>query len=141
MEKAEVKNVADPYKEENISSCAILAQFVMDPRLIANNPRDDSTVSVKTTKTEPTEPLETTTKTEAETFPKVFKCLWDANSELTPPEEDNMLCWEKRQSRMNSLCLDDSAAEVPKVSSRPRSSRSCPSLLLKHKKLGNAPTG
>ncbi|KAL1226232.1 Ribonucleases P/MRP protein subunit POP1 [Cardamine amara subsp. amara] len=138
MEKAEVKNIADPYKEENISSCTVLAQFVMDPRLIPNNPRDDSTVSVETTKTER---LETTTKTEAETFPEVFKCLWEANNELAPPEKENMLCWEKHQSRMNSLCLDDSAAEVPKVSSRPRSSRSCPLLLLKHKKLGNAPTG
>lgn len=141
MEKAEVKNVADPYKEENISSCAIIAQCVMDPRLIPNNSRDDSTLSVETTKTEPTEPLETTAKTEAEAFPEVFKCLWDANSELAPPEEENMLCWEKHQSRMNSLCLDDSAAKVPKVSSRPKSSRSCPLLLLKHKKLGNAPTG
>lgn len=141
MAKDEVKNVADPYNEENISSSAILARFVMDPRLIPNNPRDDGTVSVETTKTEPTESLETTTKTEVETSPEVFKCLWDANSELTPPEEENLLCWEKHQSRMDSLCLDDPAAKLPKVSSRPRSSRSCPLLLLKHKKLGNAPAG
>ncbi|CAL9237272.1 unnamed protein product [Arabidopsis halleri] len=141
MEKAEVKNVADPFKEENVSSGAILAQFVIDPRLILNSPRDDSTVSFETTKTEPTESLETTTNTEAETFPEVFNCLWDANSELNPPEEENMLCWEKHQSRLDSLCLDDPAADVPKVSSRLRSSRSCPLLLLKQKKLGNAPTG
>lgn len=141
MEKAEVENVADLYKEENVSSGAILAQFVIDPRLIQNTPRDDSTVSVEMTKTEPTESLETTTNTEAETFPEVFKYLWDANSELTPPEEENILCWEKHQSRMDSLCFDDPATEVPNVSSRPRSSRSCPLLLLKHKKLGNAPTG
>nr|AAY82263.1 hypothetical protein At2g47290 [Arabidopsis thaliana] len=141
MEKAEVKNVADLYTEENVSSGAILAQFVIDPRLILTSPHDDRTVSVETIKTEPTESVETTTNTEAETFPEVFNCLWDANSELTPPEEENMLCWEKHQSRMDSLCLDDPAAEVPKVSSRPRSSRSCPLLLLKHKKLGNAPTG
>ncbi|CAH2079236.1 unnamed protein product [Thlaspi arvense] len=139
MEKAEVKNVDDPYKEENISSCVILPRFVMDPRLIPNNPLDDSTVSVEMTKTEPAESLEiTTTNTEAESFLEVLKCLWDANSELAPPEEENTLCWEKHQTRMESLCLDDPAAEAPKISSRPRSSRSCPLLL---KKLGNAPTG
>ncbi|ESQ56252.1 hypothetical protein EUTSA_v10024413mg [Eutrema salsugineum] len=141
-EKAEVKNVCDPYKEENISSCAILARVVMDPRLIPNYSRDDTTVSVEMTKTEPTESTEMTNNTDAEeSLPEVFKCLWDANSELSPPEEESMLCWEKHQSRMNSLCLNDLAAEVPKVSSRPRSSRSCPLLLLKHKKLGSSPTG
>ncbi|EOA26584.1 hypothetical protein CARUB_v10022645mg [Capsella rubella] len=140
MENAEVKMVTDLYKEEIISSCAILAQFVMDPRLIPNSPRDDSTVSVQTAKVEPTESLEIT-KTDAEMSTEVFKCFWDADCDLTPPEEENMLCWEKHQSRMDSLCLDNPAAEVPKVSRRPRSSRSCPLLLLKHKKLENAPTG
>lgn len=110
----------------------------MDPRLITNDPLDDSTVSVEMTKTEP---LEITTNTEAESSPEVFKCLWDTNSELTPPEDENILCWEKHQSRLNSLCIDDPAAEVLKISSRPRSSRSCPLLLLKHRKHGNAPTG
>ncbi|XP_010506764.1 PREDICTED: ribonucleases P/MRP protein subunit POP1-like [Camelina sativa] len=141
MENAEVKFVTDLYKEETISSCAVLAQFVMDPRLIPNSPCDDSTVSVETAKTEPTNSLEITTKTGAEIFTEVFKRLWDANSDLTPPEEENVLCWEKHQNRMDSLCLENPAAEVPKVSSRARSSRSCPLLLLKHKKLGNAPTG
>ncbi|KAL0725809.1 hypothetical protein Bca4012_040408 [Brassica carinata] len=134
---AEVKNVVDPYKEESISSCAILPQFVMDPRLIPNNPCDDSTMSVEMTKTEPTESLEMTTSIEAE----IFKCLWDANNELYPPEEENILCWEKHQSRMKSFCIDDPADEFPKISSRPRSSRSCPLLLLKHRKLGDTSTG
>ncbi|XP_009139561.1 ribonucleases P/MRP protein subunit POP1 isoform X1 [Brassica rapa] len=138
MEKAEVKDVPDPYKEESIPSCAILPRFVMDPRLIPNNPCDDSAISVEMTKTEPTESLEMmTTSTEAETF----KCLWDANSELYPPEEENILCWEKHQSRMKSFCIDDPADEFPKISSKPRSSRSCPLLLLKHRKLGDAATG
>ncbi|CAN8314445.1 unnamed protein product [Cochlearia groenlandica] len=141
MAKPQVNNVADPYNEENISSCAILARYVMDPRLIPNNAHDDSTVLVETTEMEPAESLETTTKTEAETSPEVFKCLWDANSELAPPEEEDVLCWEKHQSRMDSLCLDDPTVEVPKVSSRPRCSRSCPLLLVKHKKLEKAPTG
>ncbi|CAA7028008.1 unnamed protein product [Microthlaspi erraticum] len=139
MEKAQVNNVSDPYKEENVSSCAVLPRFVMDPRLIPNNPLDDSTVSVETTTAEPTESLELTTNTEAESFPE--KCLWDANSELTPPEDENILCWEKHQSRLESFCIDDPDAEVPKISSRARSSRSCPLLLLKHRKHGNAPTG
>ncbi|RID65476.1 hypothetical protein BRARA_D00666 [Brassica rapa] len=137
MEKAEVKNAADPYKEESIPSCAILPRFVIDPRLIPNNPCDDSTTSVEMTITEPTESLEMTTSTEAETF----KCLWDANSELYPPEEENILCWEKHQSRMKSFCIDDPADEFPKISSKPRSSRSCPLLLLKHRKLGDTATG
>ncbi|KAF8119111.1 hypothetical protein N665_0001s0160 [Sinapis alba] len=140
VENAEAKNVVDPYKEESISSCAILPRFVIDPRLIPpNNPCDDSPMSVELTKTEPTESsLEMTTGTEAETF----KCLWDANSELLyPPEEENILCWEKHQSRMKSFCIDDSADEFPKISSRPRSSRSCPLLLLKHRKRGDTATG
>ncbi|KAJ0245541.1 POPLD domain-containing protein [Hirschfeldia incana] len=138
MEKAEVKNVDDPYKEESISSCAILPRFVIDPRLIPNNPCDDSTMSVQMTKTEPTEPLEMTASTEAETF----KCFWDANSDLYRPEEENILCWEKHQSRMKSFCIDDSADEYPYISSsRPRSSRSCPLLLLKHRKLEDTATG
>ncbi|KAH0885212.1 hypothetical protein HID58_061308 [Brassica napus] len=138
MEKAEAKNVADPYTEESIPSCAILPRFVIDPRLIPNNPCDDTTMSAEMTKTEPTESLEMmTTSTEAETF----KCLWDANSELYPPEEENVLCWEKHQSRMKSFCIDDAADEFPKISSKPRSSRSCPLLLLKHRKLGDTATG
>ncbi|CAH8306635.1 unnamed protein product [Eruca vesicaria subsp. sativa] len=137
MEKSEVKNVVDPYKEESISSCAILPRFVMDPRLIPNNSCDDSTMSVEMTKTEPTELLEMTSSTEAETF----KCLFDANSELWPPEEENILCWEKHQSRMKSFCIDDPADEFPKISSRPMNFRSCPLLLLKHRKLGDTATG
>ncbi|KAJ4904511.1 ribonuclease Ps [Raphanus sativus] len=137
MGQAEVKNVVEPYKEESISSCAILPRFVIDPRLIPNNPCDDSTMSLEMTKTKSTESLEMTTSTEAETF----KCLWDANCELYPPEEENILCWEKHQSRMKSFCIDDPADEFPKISSRPRSSRSCPLLLLKHKQLGDTATG
>ncbi|XP_010530506.1 PREDICTED: uncharacterized protein LOC104807090, partial [Tarenaya hassleriana] len=116
---------ADLNIEEAISSGAILARSIMDPRTTLNNKLDDVTDSV-----------ETITRAEPDNLQEVFKCLWDASDELNPPEEESVLCSEKHQSRMDFLCLD-SISETPRTSKSPRRLRTCPVLLLKHK----TPTG
>lgn len=57
--------------------------------------------------------------------------LWDASNGISPPMEENFLCMEKHHLRLDSFCLGKIKSGELKNSTKEKSSRSCPIMLLK----------
>lgn len=146
--------------EDSVSSCAILSLTVKDPRLLLNERIADVPESASTIV--PNSVLADAAN-ERVTLPEVsdksgelcssswskfegstifnHRSLWDANSGLSPPVDENVLCMEKHQQRLDFLCLDDPKSGATITSNKVQCSRSCPTLLLKNKNKKGSPIG
>ncbi|KAJ6334374.1 hypothetical protein OIU78_011297 [Salix suchowensis] len=58
--------------------------------------------------------------------------LWDASSRVTPPLEENVLCWERHHLHLDFIHLDGRKSRTPNASTKVEGSTSCPILLLKN---------
>ncbi|KAH9786822.1 Ribonuclease Ps [Citrus sinensis] len=137
--------------EEQISSCAILPLTVNDPRVFPDKRIEDVPESASTLTlndeldhemkkqvallgiSEKREELLSSSCSKFEGSGIVNdKSLWDASCGISPPMEENELCMEKHQTRMDYLCLDDPKSGKRKTSNEVQCLRSCPVLLLRN---------
>lgn len=58
--------------------------------------------------------------------------LWDAKSGIKPPVEDNVLCKERHDKRMDFFCLGDWDSNTSDTKGTLSCSRSCPVMLLRN---------
>ncbi|GAB2218012.1 hypothetical protein Droror1_Dr00001227 [Drosera rotundifolia] len=61
-----------------------------------------------------------------------MKELWDVKKGIDPPVEENVLCMERHQERLQSFCLKNTAHKNINPSLGVAGSRSCPILLLRN---------
>ncbi|OMO82107.1 Ribonuclease P/MRP, subunit POP1 [Corchorus olitorius] len=118
------KNSLALENEEIVSNCAILSFTIKDPRILpakraTDFPQPDSILDMQEVEADDhanlTRNLDKNEEFISASFPKpegnevLFenKNLWDANCEIDPPEEENVLCMEKHQQRMDFFYLDD----------------------------------
>ncbi|KAL5791959.1 hypothetical protein ACOSP7_000553 [Xanthoceras sorbifolium] len=146
--------------EENVSSCAILSYIVKDPRLLLNErtadvPESASTVIYNNVPEDEanehvdlpgipdkSKELLSSSWSKFEGSTKFYdRILWDANNGISPPVEENVLCMEKHQQRLDFICLDDPKSGTTETSNRVQCSRSCPILLLKNNNQKGSPIG
>nr|GEV45269.1 ribonucleases P/MRP protein subunit POP1 isoform X1 [Tanacetum cinerariifolium] len=66
--------------------------------------------------------------------------LWDAGNGLCCPLEESVLCMEKHHQRLSTFCLTDKTSDSVSVSTKMRSSRFCPVLLLRRNDLNDSVT-
>lgn len=137
--------------EEQISSRAILPLTVNDPRVFPDKRIEDVPESASTLTlndeldhemkkqvallgiSEKREELLSSSCSKFEGSGIVNdKSLWDASCGISPPMEENELCMEKHQTRMDYLCLDDPKSGKRKTSNEVQCLRSCPVLLLRN---------
>ncbi|KAL9435514.1 hypothetical protein AB3S75_021732 [Citrus x aurantiifolia] len=137
--------------EEQISSRAILPLTVNDPRVFPDKRIEDVPESASTLTlndeldhemkkqvallgiSEKREELLSSSCSKFEGSGIVNdKSSWDASCGISPPMEENELCMEKHQMRMDYLCLDDPKSGKRKTSNEVQCLRSCPVLLLRN---------
>ncbi|KAK6260349.1 hypothetical protein SCA6_014823 [Theobroma cacao] len=152
------KNSFTLENEEHVPSCAILSFTIKDPRMLpAERTTDflepDSILDMQEVEANEHVNLTRTVyeneevaspsclKPEGNEILSINKNLWDASSRIDPPEEDNILCMEKHQQRMDFFCLDDPKSGPPKTSNKVQCKRSCPILLLKNNNEKGSPLG
>ncbi|KAK2649122.1 hypothetical protein Ddye_016611 [Dipteronia dyeriana] len=132
--------------KKNVSSTAILSFIVKEPRLLLNERIADfwgsasSIIPNNVRDDEANELSSSWSKFEGST---IFndRSLWDANSGISPPVEENVLCMEKHQQHLDFICLDDPKSGTAKTSNEAQCSRSCPILLLKNNNQKGSPIG
>ncbi|XP_039061850.1 ribonucleases P/MRP protein subunit POP1-like [Hibiscus syriacus] len=158
LQKCSAEKDSDEFQnEEHIPSFAILSFIIKDPRLLPTKETSDfrepdSIIDVLEVGASDcvnlTENLDKNEVLGSLSCPKPEgneilsdKNLWDASSRIDPPEEENELCMEKHQQRMDFFCLDDPKSGHPKTSNKVQCSRSCPILLLKNNNKKGSPIG
>lgn len=99
--------------EEQVPCSGILPLIVNDPRALTNE------------------------STEVDSS---YTDLWDAEKGLFCPVEESVLCMEKHHQRLLSFCLTDKNPADVNASTRIRSSRVCPVLLLRRNNLMDSVT-
>ncbi|KAL9360301.1 hypothetical protein Peur_048424 [Populus x canadensis] len=137
------------FQSENISPCSVLSLAVKDPRslpvnivdipkptptsVLNNVPEDEAkehdalTVNFGNGEKHPHSSL---SESERSSSVPDNRSLWDASSRVTPPVEENVLCWERHHLRLDFICLDGCKSRTPNTSTKVQGSTSCPILLL-----------
>ncbi|GAB2298433.1 hypothetical protein Dimus_032498 [Dionaea muscipula] len=59
------------------------------------------------------------------------KELWDVNKGILPPLEENVLCIQRHQERLDFFCIKDRSSRTSNASPKDKGSRLCPILLLR----------
>lgn len=137
------------FQSKNISPCSVLSLAVKDPRslpvniadipkptltsVLNNVPEDEAkehdalTVNFGNGEKHPHSSL---SEPERSSSVPDNRSLWDASSRVTPPVEENVLCWERHHLRLDFICLDGCKSRTPNTSTKVQGSTSCPILLL-----------